>query len=498
MEGPPALSSAECERLDACLAAQDFETAASISYRHLLFYHWDCSWCDLTFSFPTVTNHQVVDLLQLSASSDLATARRLEDRYDFTLDFAQVRLRKEYCKRLTGTCGAVWCDRVYEYLLSRGCVENVGIDISQIEVHIPKPRQFVASICLQAVLETDYRFDVIPYHKHGVKEEVFPGIHREKNYRRVVTEIDVPACTYSPVDRSAPYASTTPTFQQPGYATTTRLGLFTAGWTDVKTTVASFTGSNVPETSHRQTTAVRYRLCYSTYVYIRENPVYTFQFRGSTNCVDKDSNEVSVTPPEAIPEFNAALLQSPSTKKTGNRRKAVKGAAVKATGPDVVRFKPGICAAAGAIYRQRMPGATSALVYNFHELIGNKADADFGAYVALRIGIQRCLENGFHPLILKSDNLLVMEYLKTSFVRTPFNYKQQELHKIVEPMLKELVRMNDFHQEALLAATTVKYINKDKIRAERMASLTIMPVVSSDIVEQVLDECALAIEKGEE
>jgi len=397
--------------------------------------------------------------------------------------------------------GAVWCDRVWEYLLACGCLENVGVEIGQVELHCPKPKQFVSSVTLQSVLETDYRFDVIPFHKHTNRKdwtsEVFPNVYRENEYRLIMKNMDIPACTYSVSDHTAHLATTAPTFERPGYATTTKMGLSTLGWTDVRTKFANFTDAQMPTTNHRQTSTIKHRLAYSVYVYIRENPVYTFQFRGATNNLDGELVAGNVGPQRALDESDKQNLLP------GGRRKlkaADKSMVVADTsGPAVQRYNAGICAAAGAIYRQRMPveECLSVLVFSFSELVGNNADADLAAYIALRIGLQRCLENGFHPLIIKSDNLVVMRHLEEGFVRTLGNYKQQDLHGVVAPMLVELSKMNDFHQEALLAATTVKYLDKNKLRAERMASVVLQPVGTLDINDLVIQGCCTVIAKGE-
>ena len=144
-----------------------------------------------------------------------------------------------------------------------------------------------------------------------------------------------------------------------------------------------------------------------------------------------------------------------------------------------------------------MPNSSSVLVYQLQEYIGNNAEADLAAYVALRIGLQRCLENGFHPLILQSDNPQVVQHLDKGFIRTLGNYKQQALHAEVAPMLAELVAKNEDHQEALLAATTVQYINKDKLRAERMPGVVLQAVGAAEMSALVVSECAEALRKGE-
>jgi hypothetical protein len=144
-----------------------------------------------------------------------------------------------------------------------------------------------------------------------------------------------------------------------------------------------------------------------------------------------------------------------------------------------------------------MPNSSSVLVFEFHELVGNNADADLAAYVALRIGLQRCLEGGFHPLIVQSDNVQVMAYLRDGFIRTLGNYKQQDLHKAVAPMLTELDEKNTHHQEALLAATTVKYVNKDKLREERMPGVVLQPIATEEVQPRITSHCESALAKGE-
>ena len=499
----PRMTDAELARLETSVTSGDDDTAASLLYKHLLYYHYDCSWCDLSASFPTLSIKDACFLLELSSLEGLSGKgkRAEEDRYDFSIDSERVRLRRGYCKVLTGMMGAVWCDRVWEYLLTCGCLENVGVEIEQVELHCPKPKQFVSSVTLQSVLETDYRFDVIPFHTHTNRKdwtsEVFPNVHRESEYRMMMKNMNVPSCTYSTSDRNAHLATSAPTFDRPGYSTTTNMGLSTQGWTDVKTKFANFTDSKVPTTNHRQTSTIKHRLAYSVYVYIRENPVYTFQFRGATNNLDGELGVGNIGPQRTLDESGKQNLLP------GGRRKlkATDAGMVADTsgGPAVQRYNAGICAAAGAIYRQRMPveDCLSVLVFSFCELVGNNADADLAAYIALRIGLQRCLENGFHPLIIQSDNLVVMRYLEEGFVRTLGNYKQKDLHGLVAPMLVELARMNDFHQEALLAATTVKYLDKNKLRAERMASVVLQPVGTLEINDIVIQGCSTVIAKGE-
>ena len=500
----PSLSAEDCARLCASLEEADVGTAAALLYRHLLWYHHDCSWCDLVLAFPVLPPQHAVELLQWREQTKTKKKRRdEEDRYDFSIDNLRVRLRRAYCKSPMGMVGAVWCDRVYEYLVQCGCMENVGVELSKIELHVVKPRQLAASVTLQAVLETDYRFDVIPFHKHKLPGEgaleIFPGIFQSSEYRGPETKpLDVPACTYSPFDRSAPLATATPSFEQPGYATTTRMGERTQGWTDVRTTVAAFTGQ-VRETNHRQSTAVRYRLAYATYVYIRENPVYTFQFHGATNRPDGPLGVAVLTnhnspPPQQQPSTDSANKNGAPRRNKPQPQPAANTASLAAA---TQKYLPGICAASGAIWRQRMPNSSSVLVYQLQEYIGNNAEADLAAYVALRIGLQRCLENGFHPLILQSDNPQVVQHLDKGFIRTLGNYKQQALHAEVAPMLAELVAKNEDHQEALLAATTVQYINKDKLRAERMPGVVLQAVGAAEMSALVVSECAEALRKGE-
>ena len=65
----------------------------------------------------------------------------------------------------------MYCDRIYSYLVEQGCLENVGIAIEQVERDVPRPQQLNTTITLRTVLECDYRFDVIPFHKHGQMKE---------------------------------------------------------------------------------------------------------------------------------------------------------------------------------------------------------------------------------------------------------------------------------------------------------------------------------------
>ena len=512
MPGPP-LGAEDEAHLSAALLRDDVELAASILQRHLHHYHHDCSWCDTADEFPSLPTEDIEALLLHAQSKDNARVRdkrKKEDRFDFNV-FPDVRpavrLRRAYCASPVGMIGSVWCDRVHAYLLSRGCLENVGIDITEVAIAVPKPLQLTAAVTLQAVLETDYRFDVIPFHKHD-------------GFREIIKNVNVPACAYSsssasptspPTYRSSSSAALYPSFistQSPApflpaapYLSTTKMGVATSGWTDVGTTISAFISSATSTHHCVQSSEARvYRPAYSTFIYIRENPVYTFQFRGVTDREDCSGGAANNTTSNSSSIDNNNNDGKNRISRGGRRQQKKRmDAADPPNGSKLVttQFLPGICTAAGAIYRQRLQASSSVLVYHFHEYIGKHSDADYGAYVALRIGLQRCLENGFTPLILESDNLRVMENIgNMTFKRTLGNYLQEQGFDTAKPMILELIARNESHQEALLAATTVKYINKDKLRAERLPGMSYVPISTCDVREKVAEESLVGLEKG--
>lgn len=467
---PSRLSIGDGCRLAEALSAEDYELAFSVLYRHLLLHHYDCSWCDLLAFGDYMNSEDCKSLLLWGQGMDDADKNRRrglntynEDRFDFTTTpplRPTVRLRRFYCKSPRGMVGSVWCDRIYEYLVSRGCLEHVGINIAEVEENVPRPLQLAASLPIQAVLENDYRFDVIPFHKHGLLRET------------VRHDVVVPACTPGRVSSKSFSSSSLSFLPPPTYLATTKLGVTTKGWTDVGTTVSAFRPQGAKGRPCQTSQGRVYRPDYALHVFIREQPVYTLVFRGVTNCIDLDSS----------------------------RRGVCHSAAISTQHPELVatRYLPGICCAAGAIYRQRLPDSSPVLVYRFHELIGKHSDANLGGYVALRIGLKRCLENGYTPAILQSDNLFLMEHLASpaGFVRTLGNYLQEDLHRVVTKMIDELVERNHYHQEALLAATTVKYVNKDQVRDRLLPGVSFEPISTADVRAEVEEESNIGLEKG--
>lgn len=391
---------------------EDYDLVAALLYSHLLYYYHDCSWCPLE-SFP-IPHYQAHDMLVFSEREDG------EDRVDFTIDLNEVRLRRGYTKEVSGIVGNVWCDRVYEFLAAQGCArEEKSLTLAQIDSEITKPQQFHASVSLKSVLERDYRFDVLPFYPTASEQPWGPTLTGRGDI------------CYNKVRIAGP----------------TRL-LKECTDTYNPSALAHSMGICNGTPQHKAGTSVgsvyKLKVCYR--VFIRENPIYTMQFRGTTHQGDA---------------------------------------------------RPGVAGAAVVIYRQRQPDSEHILVFSYSSFVGRHTDCDYATYVALLCGLARCQELGYTPLVIMSDNSTVTRHLSEGFTRTLGNYLQIPLNQQCVSILRDLEEKNEAHQEALLANSPVEYLDKEKIRRERPRAVTIYHCKETDMGSQVMEESKAAVKKGE-
>ena len=398
-------------------SSEDYDAAGEVIYKHLLRHHHDCTWCPLkTFPVDPECTYELLLYKQREEGK--------EDRYDFTIDSTAVRLRRGYSRKPEGVVGRVWAQRVYEYCAFQGSEhEEIGVPLSEIEAEITRPMQLHASVTLQDVIEKDARFET-QFHYPSEQPACVSRMTLSDGGEIYLGRVRVTGA-------SRPLKEVTSLVRPPS--------------------VSHQVGVCAGQPPHQAEARVgrRYKHVVSLHVFIRENPLYSMQFRGVVNSRDGRS--------------------------------------------------PGVCGAAVVIYKQRQPTSTLAELFNYSSFIGRHADVDYGAFVALNQGLARCLELGYTPLLISSDCSRVLEHLSSpgGFVRTVDNYLQAPLAAQAAGAIKKLGEDYEQHQEALLAASPALPLDKARMRRERPPALSFLSLPSNALDARILQLSAASVAKGE-